>query len=411
MFFAETRTQIEDWFPDLLSLKGPFCRGQVLCWTTSIPILQCMRPMNKKTLDGGNLWEKADSQLAGYAQKNGLSEGRQFSENADPNRLPFQRDRDRILHSTAFRRLAGKMQVVAPAHGDHFRTRLTHTLEVAQIARDLARWLRLNEDLAEAIALGHDLGHPPFGHAGEEALRAKMKDFDTTFEHNAQSLRIVEFFEQRYSDFAGINLTAEVREGLQKHTTFFDRPGSKIFSPHLEAQIVDISDEIAYLSADLEDGIRGKFFTIEDLCEIPMCKEVIDSLPEKEKTFRSAVMRGVIRRLLSEIVTATENNLKEYKIETLEDVQKSQKKIVKFSPEFFEQLKIVRQFLMERYYNSPVVKANTERGQKIVGEIFDYLTAHPEKLPDYLHSDDPLEVRICDYIAGMTDRFAENFST
>ena len=310
--------------------------------------------MNKRTLDGGNLWESADSRLAPYAQKNGLSEGRQFSETIDPNRLPFQRDRDRILHSTAFRRLAGKMQVVAPAHGDHFRTRLTHTLEVSQIARDLARWLELNEDLAEAIALGHDLGHPPFGHAGEEALREKMKSFESTFEHNAQSLRIVEFFEQRYSDFSGLNLTAEVREGLQKHTTFFDRPGSTIFSPHLEAQVVDISDEIAYLSADLEDGIRGKFFTIEDLCEIPMCKEVIDSLPDKEKTFRSAVMRGVIRRLLSEIVTATEENLQKNNITTLEDVQKSQKKIVKFSPEFFEQLKDVRRFLMERYYSYSV---------------------------------------------------------
>ncbi len=365
--------------------------------------------MNKKTLDGGNLWESADRQLADYAQKNGQSAGRKFQESVDPNRLPFQRDRDRILHSTAFRRLAGKMQVVAPHHGDHFRTRLTHTLEVSQIARDLARWLHLNEDLSEAIALGHDLGHPPFGHAGEEALRVKMKESGRTFEHNAQSLRIVEFFEQRYSDFPGLNLTSEVREGLQKHTTFFDRPGTKIFSPHLEAQIVDISDEIAYLSADLEDGIRGKFFTIEDLREIPMCAEVLDSLPPKERLFRSAVMRGVIRRLLAEIVTATKENLAQYKIKTLEDVQKSQKKIVKFSPEFFEQLKEVRRFLMERYYSSPEVKSNTERGKKIVAQIFEFLLSHPEKLPQYLHSDDPLEIRICDYIAGMTDRFAEEF--
>ncbi len=365
--------------------------------------------MNKKTLDGATLWSRADSSLALYAQKNGESVGREFPESVDPNRLPFQRDRDRILHSTAFRRLAGKMQVVAPHHGDHFRTRLTHTFEVAQIARDLARWLRLNEDLAEAIALGHDLGHPPFGHAGEEALRMKMKAFDRTFEHNAQSLRIVEFFEQRYSEFPGLNLTAEVREGLQKHTTFFDRPGSTIFSPHLEAQLVDISDEIAYLSADLEDGIRGKFFTIEDLREIPMCAEVLDSLLPEEQSFRSAVMRGVIRRLLSEIVTSTEKNLESYNIKTLEDVQKSQKKIVKFSPKFFEQLKDVRRFLMDRYYSSPVVKENTERGQRIVSDIFDYLHANPDKLPDYLHSDDPLEIRICDYIAGMTDRFAEKF--
>jgi dGTPase len=282
-------------------------------------------------------------------------------------------------------------------------------LEVSQIARDLARWLHLNEDLAEAIALGHDLGHPPFGHAGEEALRAKMKSFNSTFEHNAQSLRIVEFFEQRYSQFSGLNLTAEVREGLQKHTTFFDRPGSTIFSPHLEAQLVDISDEIAYLSADLEDGIRGGFFTIEDLNEVSLCREVLEQLPEKERSFRSAVMRGVIRRLLTEIVTATKENLDAYNIATLEDVQNSQKKIVKFSPAFFEQLKEVRRFLMDRYYSAPEVKKNTERGQQIVSDIFDYLHTNPNQLPTYLHSDDPLEIRICDYIAGMTDRFAEGF--
>jgi len=365
--------------------------------------------MNKKTLDGADLWKNADSKLADYAQKNGNSAGRQFPERADPNRLPFQRDRDRILHSTAFRRLAGKMQVVAPQKGDHFRTRLTHTLEVAQIARDLARWLHLNEDLAEAIALGHDLGHPPFGHAGEEALRTKMKAFDSTFEHNAQSLRIVEFFEQRYSEFSGLNLTSEVREGLQKHSTFFDRPGSKIFSPHLEAQLVDISDEIAYLSADLEDGIRGGFFTIEDLREVSVCQEVLEQLPAKERTFRSAVMRGVIRRLLDEIITTTKENIATEKITTLADVQNSQKKIVKFSSLFFNQLKEVRQFLMTRYYSAPEVKKNTERGKQIVSDIFDALHANPEKLPTYLHSGDPLEIRICDYIAGMTDRFAEGF--
>ncbi|MDH3324914.1 MAG: dNTP triphosphohydrolase, partial [Candidatus Peregrinibacteria bacterium] len=167
------------------------------------------------------MWGRFDAHLAGYAQKNGNSRGRKFTETPDPNRLPFQRDRDRILHTTSFRRLKGKMQVVAPSLGDHFRNRLSHTLEVSQIARDLCRELRLNEDLAEAIALAHDLGHPPFGHSGEMALDQKMKKFGKKFDHNAQSLRMVESFENRYPNFSGLNLSFEVLEGIQKHETFF----------------------------------------------------------------------------------------------------------------------------------------------------------------------------------------------
>ncbi|MCL4160112.1 UNVERIFIED_CONTAM: hypothetical protein GTU68_053005, partial [Idotea baltica] len=222
--------------------------------------------MVQKSLDGKHLWENYDQLLAPYAQKNALSRGRLFDEKPDPDRLPFQRDRDRIVHTKAFRRLQGKTQVVRPRKGDHYRNRLSHTIEVAQMARDVARTLKLNEDLAECLGLAHDLGHPPFGHGGETVLHQKMMTFGSAFEHNSQSIRIVKFFEQRYPDFNGLNLTHEVLEGLRKHDRVFENEkGQRIYTPHLESQLVDIADSIAYLSADLEDSLRGDFVHLEDL--------------------------------------------------------------------------------------------------------------------------------------------------
>jgi len=363
-----------------------------------------------RQIDGSEIVSQLDRGLAPFAQKNADSRGREFPEKTDPRRGSFQRDRDRILHATAFRRLAGKMQVVSPARGDHFRNRLTHTLEVAQLSRDLARELLLNEDLAEAIALAHDLGHPPFGHAGERTLHEKMKKFGKKFEHNAQSLRVVDFFENRYRDFPGLNLTFEVREGLKKHSTFFDHPetGDQIFAPHIEAQLVDVADEISYLSADLEDGLRGNFFQISDLKNIALPAEILSELSTPKS--RSALIRGTIRKLFGELVFATRKNLKTHKIETQEDVQKCSEKLVMFSPDFFEKFRELKQFLMQNFYLSPEVKSGTDRGQKILSDIFDFLHAHPDQLPEYLKSSaEPLEIRICDYIAGMTDRYAERF--
>ncbi len=363
-----------------------------------------------RKLDGANLWKVVDGNLADFAQKNADSRGRKYDEEPDPNRLPFQRDRDRVIHTTAFRRLKGKMQVVTPSVGDHFRNRLSHTLEVVQIARDLARQLHLNEDLAEVVALAHDLGHPPFGHAGEEMLDQKMKEVGSSFDHNEQSLRVVEHFERRYPKFQGLNLSHEVLEGIQKHETFFDRPGGDpIFSPHLESQLVDISDEIAYLSADLTDGLRGGFFTSTDLEEVTIFQAATADLSAEEKEHRPTVLRYMIRYLFRKIAADTEENLNKNSIQTLSDVQKCKNRIVTFLPQFFPEFRALKIFLTERYYKAPEIEKMTQEGQEVISVIFDFLRKHPEKMPDKFLPDEKVERRICDYIAGMTDGFATEF--
>lgn len=364
----------------------------------------------KQNIDGANLWERFDANLAPYAQHNRNSRGRRFSERVDSDRLPYQRDRDRIIHTTAFRRLKGKMQVVSPMSGDHFRNRLSHTIEVAQVARDLARHLRLNEDLAEAVALAHDLGHPPFGHAGEKALDRKMREHGRTFDHNEQSLRVVEVYEKRYAEFAGLNLTKEVLEGIQKHERSFDRgERGKIFFPHLESQLVDVSDEIAYLAADLEDGMRAGFFDLKDLAQFSLCAEALDEIGAKGKVLRASFIRRIIHKLIYQLVQATEENLQSLKIQTLSQVQKLPRSIVAFSPEFYEEFLALKQFLMQHFYRQPSVKKMTEDGERQIEAVFDYLLAHPEKIPDEFMPEEDLHQRICDYIAGMTDRFLEGF--
>ncbi len=360
--------------------------------------------MNK--IDGQNLWNQFDQGLTPYAQKNADSQGRSFPEPTDPNRLPFQRDRDRIIHTTSFRRLKGKMQVVTPAYGDHFRNRLSHSLEVAQIARDLARHLRLNEDLVEAIALAHDLGHPPFGHTGESALNEKMKMFGSAFDHNKQSLRVVTHFERRYQKFPGLNLSQEVIEGLQKHETFFDRPsGTGIYSPHLEAQIVDIADEIAYLSADLEDALRGGFITISSLNELTITTKAMETLPEEEKKDRSAIIRRTIRILLQQIIQDSLDNIDKYQIKTLSDVQKQSHRIIYFNSHFYKEFRALKQFLFQHFYLSPAVKRMTDDGANMIKTVFDTLYQNPQQIPTkFLPAENPAQ-RVCDYIAGMTDDF------
>lgn len=357
------------------------------------------------------IFSSLDTALAPYAQKNSTSQGRRYPEPEAEDRAPYQRDRDRIIHTASFRRLQGKTQVVTPTHGDHYRNRLTHTIEVAQIARDMARWFGLNEDLAEAIALAHDLGHPPFGHGGESALRQKMEDHGGTFEHNEQSLRIVTLFENRYPDFRGLNLTLEVLEGLQKHSSHFERPNKRvIYSPHLEAQLVDISDEITYLAADLEDGLRGGFFEIDDLQNVPLINDVLESLTPKEKTLRSCVIRRTIKHLLRQLMIDTKANLKRYTIQTLEDVQKTPDPIVFFEKDFYKEFLTLKQFLMEKYYTHPQVKSENEHGQEAIRSIFDACITHPTLLPKrFIPEEKNHPQRVCDYIAGMTDTFALAF--
>ncbi len=364
----------------------------------------------KKNIDGARLWERFDAPLASYAQHNKNSRGRKFDERVDPDRLPYQRDRDRLIHTTAFRRLKGKMQVVSLMSGDHFRNRLSHTIEVAQVARDLARHLKLNEDLAEAVALAHDLGHPPYGHAGERALDRKMREHGFKFDHNEQSLRVVEVYEKRYDDFSGLNLTLEVLEGIQKHERYFSRgERGKIFFPHLESQLVDLSDEIAYLAADLEDGMRAQFFGLSDLKQFDLCAAALSEIEGHGKVLRATFIRRIIHKLLYQLVQDTESNLQFLNIQTLAQVQKMPRSIVAFSPDFYQQFLALKAFLMENFYQQPVVKNMTLEGERKIEAVFDYLLAHPEKIPAEFMPEEDLHQRICDYIAGMTDRFLEGF--
>lgn len=352
-----------------------------------------------------------DYRLAPYAQKNKDSQGRPFPEPEAEDRLPFQRDRDRIIHTKAFRRLQGKTQVVSPHRGDHYRNRLTHTIEVAQISRDMARWLGLNEDLAEAIALGHDLGHPPFGHAGEHALKSKMKSVGLDFEHNQQSLRMVTIFEKRYPEFPGLNLTYEVLEGLQKHTLSFYHPRhGKIYFPHIESQLVDIADEITYLSADLEDGLRGDFFDFQDLKKVALPAEILKDQPALSSDLKTVFIRKVIKFLLKKLTQDTQKNVEKYEIKTQEDVQKNPTPIVMYEKDFYENFLELKRFLMKHYYSNPKIQEENEKGQQIIYTIFDTLAQDPKLLPsDFMpQTQDPFQ-RICDYIAGMTDAFAQKF--
>ncbi len=366
--------------------------------------------MKKIFLDGQNVNVSLDANLATFAQHFSTSQGREHSEYLDPDRNPFQRDRDRIIHTASFRRLRGKMQVVSPQRGDHFRNRLTHTLEVAQIARDLARQLKLNEDLSEAIALGHDIGHPPFGHVGERALHACMQKYGREFDHNRQSLRVVTTFERRYPSFPGLNLSREVVDGLQKHERGFEtQAGAKIFFPHLEMQLVDISDEIAYLAADLDDGMRAEYLDFDILRESEICTQALSDIVEVAPEHRASFIRRIIKNLLVELVTNTQKNLKKFKIVNLEDVQNCSHFIVAFSEEYYRQFVSLKRLLMAHYYTQPEVLRMSHYGAKLITEAFEFLEKNPEALPtDFLRDQDEKR-RICDYIAGMTDGYLEEF--
>ncbi len=356
------------------------------------------------------------------------SKGRFFREKKTNLRTDFQRDRDRIIHSTAFRRLKHKTQVFVNTSGDHFRTRITHSFEVAQIARTLSKFFNLNEDLCETLSLAHDLGHTPFGHAGEIELNKCMKKFGG-FDHNIQTIRIVTFLENRYYEFKGLNLTYETLDGLLKHNgpikniKKFDKILEKNYfknkinfrsSPSLEAQIASISDDIAYNSHDLEDGLKANLFKLEDLNQIPILKNIIFKHKRKISKFSiDLVIRQIIREIINEmvkdIILTTKKNIKAYKIKTLTDVYKTKKKIVSFSKSMKAFDSQIKKFLRKKMYYHHKVKINTNYGKKIIKKLFLALRKNPKRyIGVNKYNNLNVERSISDFIAGMTDRYAIN---
>ncbi|MBI5414055.1 deoxyguanosinetriphosphate triphosphohydrolase [Candidatus Peregrinibacteria bacterium] len=355
--------------------------------------------------------------LPPYAIRNVESKGRDHEELKSPTRLEFQRDRDRVLHSKAFRRLKGKTQVFVAHYGDHFRSRLTHTLEVAQIARSLARILQGNEDLSETIALAHDLGHTPFGHAGEEAMRELMHRFGLDFEHNAQSRRIVEILEKRNPNYDGLNLTKESREGLFKHVSPHDRQKHKLAeNAFLEAQIVDSADQIAYQNHDIDDGLRSGILSLDDLSKLDIWQKVMAKIPSggSEEVWISRLVSGLINEMVENLSKESARKIAELKPKTPDDIRNSKEKIVGFSQEMEDMNTQLRHFLFSCFYKSSQVIAQSTNGKETIKKLFFYLYDHPESLPENYYQlvqfGERKEVVLKDFIAGMTDDFALNLA-
>ena len=354
--------------------------------------------------------------LAPYALKSENSRGRAYPEAESKTRTAFRRDRDRIIHTTAFRRLEYKTQVFVFYEGDHYRTRLTHTIEVAQLGRSLARGLGGNEDLTEAICLAHDLGHPPFGHAGEHALNAMMQGHGG-FNHNTQSYRIVTELEKRYPDFPGLNLTYETREGMIKHETEYDKSDATEYEPEkrasLEAQIANFADEIAYNAHDLDDGLRAGLFTPEQLDEMVLWREFREEIGWSDGAFTTLDRREVIRELIGAFVTdvifTTSRLLEENNIDSPEGVQRFGRNVVGYSPEMARKVRQLKDFLYENMYRHYRLVRMQVKAERFVSELFQAYLHQPMMLPQETQKrlDDTLTERvICDYIAGMTDRYA-----
>ena len=356
------------------------------------------------------------------------SKGRFYHENKSSLRSPYQRDRDRIIHSTAFRRLKHKTQVFVNTTGDHYRTRITHSLEVSQIARTLAKVFKLNEDLSETLSLAHDLGHTPFGHAGEEALNECMKK-SGGFDHNIQTLRIVTLLENRYYNFKGLNLSIETLDGLIKHNgpiknkkklnkilgkNFFKNKITFAYSPSLEAQIASISDDIAYNSHDLEDGLNAKLFKLKDISEIPILKDIIFKHENKiikypQELVLRQIIRDIINEMVQDVIINTKKNLKKRKIKNIIDIYKSKYPLVSFSKNMKKFDKSVKTFLKKNMYYHRNVIHKTNFGKRIVKRLFSYIKKNPKKF-EQIHNIKKANIDrvICDFIAGMTDRYAIN---
>jgi dGTPase len=359
--------------------------------------------------------------LAGYAVRVEHSRGRRFLESPHPYRNDFQRDRDRVIHARAFRRLEDKTQVFTRRYSDHFRNRLTHTIEVAQITRTVAAALGLNVDLAEALALVHDLGHPPFGHAGEKALDAAMRSHDLFFDHNLHALRIVEDFEQRYAAFRGLNLTFEVREGIIKHSRDYDpakHPELVEYLldqlPPLEAQLIDLTDEIGYNTADLDDGFEARLLTLEQIrAGVPVFehffREVEQRYPDAaEKLKFNEALKRVFDHLAGDLITNTQARVKHAAIKTLAEVRLHKDRLAAFSPEVEAERKQIKNFLYDNLYYSVSLAEEKDDAERIVTELFAFWMQNPSALPQNYQDkagQESLPRTVCDYIAGMTDHF------
>ncbi|GAB4536781.1 MAG: deoxyguanosinetriphosphate triphosphohydrolase [Anaerolineae bacterium] len=355
--------------------------------------------------------------LAPYAMKSRDSRGREHPEDEHPYRTSYQRDRDRIIHTTAFRRLEYKTQVFIITEGDYYRTRLTHTIEVAQIGRTIARALRANEDLTEAICLAHDLGHGPFGHSGEEALNQLMADHGG-FDHNHQSLRIVEKLERRFPEFFGLNLSWEVREGIMKHESEYDRGLAFAFDPDrrgtLECQIVNAADEIAYSTADLDDGLRSGLIIPDQLREVALWREVSQELgikagPMFSEMDRHRAIRRLVGKEVTDLVQATDEKLKARRIQSIEDVRNLPSNVVTHSEAMQAMNRELKDFLYENLYRHWRVVRMASKAQRFLTQLFQLFVADPRLLPGQTQArlkDEAVHRVICDYMAGMTDRYA-----
>jgi len=373
--------------------------------------------------------QKIDNSLATYAVTQQSSRGRKYSEEPCQTRTEYQRDRDRIIHSTAFRRLEYKTQVFINHEGDLYRTRLTHSIEVAQIARSISRALMLNEDLTEAIALAHDLGHTAFGHAGQDALHACMKNYGG-FEHNLQSLRVVDVLEEKYPDFDGLNLTFETREGILKHCSiknarelgeigqrFLDRT-----QPSIEAQLTNIADAIAYNNHDVDDGLRSGLITIKQLTQVDIfARHYFDvdarfsDLSDKRKS--QETIRRIINQLVRDLISNTLNNIDIFNIHSLHDVRSCQQPIVTFSHAIKMQINELKSFLHANLYQHEQVNKMSDNAKEVITNLFETFFGHSELLPQEhrekakarqkIGGDEAFARVIADYIAGMTDRYAQ----
>jgi dGTPase len=357
--------------------------------------------------------------LSGFAAKSAESLGRRYTEGFRDNRPAFERDRDRIIHCAAFRRLEYKTQVFVNHEGDYYRTRLTHSLEVAQIGKAVARRLRLNEELTEALALAHDLGHTPFGHTGEEVLNRLMKDHGG-FEHNRQSLRVVDELEERYAGFNGLNLSFEVREGLIKHSSPYDTPTGEIDQflpgtvPVIEAQLINFTDEIAYNNHDIDDGLKSGYITLEQLSEVELWREVYEDIrrrfPDADPLrMRYQTISSLIGTFINDLTVETARRISENNIESVEDLRRVNVMVAGFSEELSRKNRELKLFLLQNLYHHYKVERMRVKAERYLTHLFTTYRSYPTLLPvKYLKKMELFgtERVICDYIAGMTDRFA-----
>jgi dGTPase len=359
--------------------------------------------------------------LADYALRVEQSRGRRYPEPRHPYRDDFQRDRDRVIHSRAFRRLESKTQVFTRRYSDHFRNRLTHTLEVAQIARTIAIQLGLNVDLVEALALVHDVGHPPFGHAGEKALDAAMREHGFFFDHNLHALRIVEDFELRYAAFRGLNLTFEVREGIIKHSHDYEVSAFPELAeylldrqPPLEAQLIDLADEVAYTAADLDDGYEARLLNLQEIrAGVPgfdgLYQEAERRWPDAiEKLKFNEALKHMLDCFVSDLIRSTQASIDAAGVHSIDDVRAHSRRLVGFGSEVDKQRRQTKSFLYEALYYSPALDAEKKDGERVIRELFEFWMEKPGNLPASYQekaSEEPLPLIVCDYIAGMTDNY------